>query len=261
MKKIYFSTLFAVLFGMVLFSSCSSDSDSSDQYAYNNVSVTVTGDDFTGYRLYTDFDVILNPTNISQLPQLKEVSRALITFSLADQSQEIADLEAGKTYDILLDVTACHEIPTFTYNIDTSSQEYLTNGQDSIALKNQKVQSLSQSSNLFYVKNGYMNTVATFGYASSTPVRFSLYYEGTEDVDAAGKSLTLHLYYNSGTSNPEGTTTVPLSFRISSEIYALYKDAGIADDESIDVYLKASTLEYGSQQLHYQIELSDLLLP
>lgn len=239
---------------------CTSSSDNSDQTVYNNTAVTVTGNDIDGYRLYTDFDIILTPTNINQLPQLKTVRRALISFTLADENLTVDDLVAGRTYRIVLDIPSCYEIPTFAVNVDTLSNAYQANGQDSIVQKKQLVQSVSQGPDLFYVKNGYLNTTATFGYSNNRPVCFALYYDGEKDIDTANKTITMNLYYNSGVTTPTGTITSPLSFRVSPDIYADFLDAGVKNDELIDVYLKVATVG-SNTQLHYQMKLSDILLP
>lgn len=53
-------------------SSCLND-DNSGKVTFSGVSVTVTGDEVLGYKLYTDFDAVLIPTSSSmaQLPWLK----------------------------------------------------------------------------------------------------------------------------------------------------------------------------------------------
>lgn len=260
MKRFHSFILPLLMLCLLTTGACTSSSDNSGRTVYNNTSVTVAGNDFDGYRLYTDFDVILNPTNINQLPQLKAVRRALISFTLEDESLTSEDLIAGRTYNIVLNTADCYEIPTFAINVDTLSNAYQAHGQDSIALKKQLVQSVSQASGLFYVKNGYLNATATFGYSNTRPVCFALYYDGEKDIDTANKTITVNLYYNSGVTTPTGTVTSPLSFRISPDIYADFLDAGVRNDEQIDIYLKAATVG-GTPQLHYQMKLSDLLLP
>lgn len=261
MKKLFSSTLLlSMLLCITTLVACSSSDDSSGQTVYRNVSVTVAGNEYSGIRLYTDFGVILIPTNINQLPLLKDVNRASISFSLLNEILTLSDLEEGNAYDVLLEAASCYEIPSFTQCIDVTSSEYLENGNDTIATKNKMVTQLDVNTNLFYVKNGYLNTVATFQYADQ-PVCFSLYYKGVEEVNAAERELTLNLYYNNNTNNPVGSVTSPLSFRLSSEIYAKFKDGGVADYENIDVYLKASTVSGGNTKLHYEMKLTDLLLP
>lgn len=260
MKRFHSFILPLLMLCLLTTGACTSSSDNSDQTVYNNTSVTVAGNDIDGYRLYTDFDVILTPTNINQLPQLKTVRRALISFTLADENLTVDDLVPGRTYSIVLNTPDCYEIPTFAVNVDTLSNAYQTHGQDSITLKKQLVQSVNQTQALFYVKNGYLNTTATFGYSNTRPVCFALYYDGEKDIDTANKTITVNLYYNSGVTTPTGTVTSPLSFRVSPDIYADFLDAGVRNDELIDVYLKAATVG-GNSRLHYQMKLSDLLLP
>ena len=83
---------------------------------------------------------ILVPTeeSLNRIPWLKEVQRAIVSFNLLEENENITQLEDGKTYDIILNSTngMSQQIPTFTVHVDTLSEEYQIFGQDSIQLKN-----------------------------------------------------------------------------------------------------------------------------
>ncbi len=261
MKKSTLSFLILFLSCMLSFTACTETDETTT--TYSGLSVTVVNEDLTSTcRLYTDFDVILNPLNISDLPQLRLVRRASISFSLAESTLTINDLVAGNEYDIVLDVDGCMELPSFTLNVDTSDQVYIDGGQDSLSVKNRTVQTVSTTEGQFYVQNGYLNMVATFAYSYSSATYFALYYDGQSELDADNRSLTLHLYYNPGSST-DADITSPLCFRIDSDesLYNSFLSAGAKSDDLIDVYLVVSTTQSGKVTLHYQTLLEDFLIP
>lgn len=244
-------------------SSCLSDNDS-EKIAFSGVSVTVVGDGISGYKLYTDFDAVLIPTasSMAQLPWLKDVHRAIVSFNLTEGNEGVSQLEPGKTYDIVLSATSSwnSEIPTYIVCVDTLSTEYKEEGQDSIALKNKRIDSFDKSEGKFYVKNGYMNVVSTFGFDPQKLVYFTLFYDGEKDIDAADKKLSLNLYFNNNVENPYNTVSSVLSFKMSEEIYIRFLEEGLTDDDSIDVCLKANTSS-GTEEVHCSMALKDFMLP
>lgn len=246
---------------MLSFTACSDTDDTTT--TYSGLSVTVVNEDLTSTcRLYTDFDVILTPLNISDLPQLRQVRRASISFSLTDPTLTINDLVEGNEYDIVLNVDGCTELPTFTRNVDTSDPVYVDGGQDSLSVKNQQVQTVSNTEGQFYVQNGYLNMVATFAYSYSSPTYFALFYDGESEVDTDNLSLTLHLYYNCGGS-ANANITSPLCFRIDNDesLYNSFLSAGAKNNDLVDVCLVVSTTLGGEVELHYETLLEDFLLP
>ncbi len=264
MKQSSFCILFFILIIVGTFCSCLSNDDDAQWSTFNGVYVTVDGDNIRGYKLYTDFDAILIPTteSLSQISWLKDVKRAIVSFNLAEDNGSTTQLEAGKTYDIILnDAYGMNkQIPTFITSIDTLSEEYQRNGKDSIALKNKKIYSFEKEEGSFYVKNGYMNVIPTFDYDPYKPVYFLLYYDGEKDIDLANNKLSLHLYFNNSTQNPPGSISSFISLEMPGDIYYKFQDKGLNDQDLIDVYLSAKTAT-GSDEIHCKMALKDFMLP
>lgn len=264
MKQTKFCILFIMLISAGMFCSCLSNDDDTQWSTFNGIYVTVDGDNIRGYKLYTDFDAILIPNteSLSQISWLKDVKRAIVSFNLAEDNGSTTQLEAGKTYDIILnDAYGMNkQIPTFITSIDTLSEEYQRNGKDSIALKNKKIYSFEKEEGSFYVKNGYMNVIPAFDYDPYKPVYFLLYYDGEKDIDLANNKLSLHLYFNNSTQNPSGSISSFISLEMPGDIYYKFQDKGLNDHDLIDVYLSAKTAT-GSDEIHCKMALKDFMLP
>lgn len=253
--------MLVLLLSLAHLTSCVED-EKINYATFNEMSVTVQGNDLVGFKLYTDFDAILIPTNMDLLPRLKEVSRAQISFDTPGGPTDITDFKVGQTYNIRLNAEGVNrEIPTFNNSIDIMSKEYMTNGQDSVSLKNKAVNSIDQTSGRFYIKNGYLNLVSTFDVSPDKVVYFSLYYNSEEDVDPANKKLTLRLYFNNNTETPYGSTTSPLSFRMPEDIYNQFLYEGMGEDETITVSLKVDTRQNGNCTLDCTMKVRDFALP
>lgn len=263
MKRIKLILLVASILCLSGFVSCSNDDDARWS-TFNGVSVTVRGDEISGYKLYTDFGAILIPssTSLSQVAWLKEVWRATISFSLADNETDATVLESGKTYHVVLNTLSGmnQEIPTYIVCVDTLSIDYQTNGNDSIALKNKSIRSIDKTAEYFYVKNGYMNVVPTFDYDPYQLVSFLLYYDSEKDIDVANNKLVLNLFFNNNTQNSYNSTSSLINFRMPEDIYYSFQDEGLSDTDSIEVYLNAKT-DNGSDQVQCKMALKDFMLP
>lgn len=264
MKQPGFYILFFFIACIGLFSSCLSNDDDAQWSNFNGVCVTVGGDDVRGYKLYTDFGAILVPTteSLAGMPWLKEVQRAIVSFNLAEGSENITTLEEGKTYDVILNSTngMSQQIPTFIVHVDTLSKAYQTSGQDSIRLKNKSIRSIDTTAESFYIKNGYMNVVPTFEYDPYKPVFFLLYYDGEKDIDIIGNKLTLNLYFNNSIQNSYNSISSLISLEMPGDIYYKFQDKGMDDNDLIDVYLNAETAS-GKEQMHCKMALKDFMLP
>lgn len=261
MKNTNILILFILFFSIGTLCSCSDD-DNSNYATFNGMSVTIQGDEILGYKLYTDFDAILVPTNINDLQELKKVQRAQISFDMLNGNTNIENIKAGESYEIILNRNGINrEIPTYRVNIDTLSQEYQMNGNDSIAIKNKKITSLNKESKQFYIKNGYLNIAPTFEFSPNEIVYFALYYDGMKDIDVINKKITLSLYFNNNAEAPYGKVTSLLSFRMSEDIYGQFIYEGIDEDETITVSLKANTQNNQSEELQYTMKLKDFALP
>lgn len=261
MKKSNCNILILLLISIASLSSCLNNDDTSNWSTFNGVSVTIAGNNLSGYKLYTDNDVILVPTaeSLSQVAWLKEVKRAVISFNLTEEYDNNTQLETGKTYHIELNASQgmIQQIPTFIVSVDTLSEEYQTSGQDSIARKNKNISSFDKTFQ-FYVKNGYMNVSATFDYSPYKTVSFLLYYDGTEDM--SGNKLSLNLFFNNNIDTPYGAITSNLSLKMPEEAYDKYMLHFPSDNDSIDVYLNAETPK-GKEQMHCKMAIRDLLPP
>ena len=85
MKKMKLAVFFAALVSVLSFSSCL---DTNSESAYDGiVLVTVTGDEFLGYKLYADGGGILVPTaaNMKQFGDWSKVKRAQVAFKHLDE--------------------------------------------------------------------------------------------------------------------------------------------------------------------------------
>lgn len=264
MKQSRFYILFFFIFCIGLFSSCLSNDDDTQWSNFNGIYVTVSGDNVRGFKLYTDFGAILIPTeeSLHRIPWLKEVQRAIVSFNLPEGSENITKLEDGKTYDVILNSTngMSQQVPTFTINVDTLSEDYQTGGQDSIHLKNKSIYSLDKTAEAFYIKNGYMNIIPTFEYDAYKPVFFLLYYDGEKDIDVSNNKLNLNLYFNNSVRTGSNSISSFISLGMPGEIYYKFQDKGMNDNDLIDVFLNAETA-FGHEQIHYKMALKDFLLP
>lgn len=264
MKRSGFYILFFLVFFASLFCSCLSNNDDTQWSKFNGVYVTVSGDDIRGYKLYTDFGAILIPTveSLNRMPWLKEIQRAIISFNLPEGSENLTQLEDGKTYDVILNSTdgMSQQIPTFTVNIDTLNEDYQIYGQDSIRLKNKNIHSLDKTAEAFYIKNGYLNIIPTFEYDLYKPVFFLLYYDGEKDVDVINNKLNLNLYFNNSTQSTHNSISSFISLEMPGDIYYRFQDKGMNDDDLIDVYLNTETVS-GHEQIHCKMALKDFMLP
>lgn len=248
------------LISLFVFASCTKTDSGLERDIYTGVPVTVVGSELSGYKLYTDNDIWFNPTNISNVQGLKYIDRAVIGFSLYDEDLTLDKLNSNSEYDILLVPTYCSELPTFVNLIDISSNEYIENGQDSLIVKNQKIQSIDNNES-FYVANGYVNITGTFAYSGTEPTRFSLFYDSKNDLDAVSKKISLNLYYNIGNESSTNIVKSSLCFKLPNELYALFKEANVSDDDFIDFTLNVSTIQNGDVKMTTTTKLFDFVQP
>ncbi len=223
------STLLVALASVFTFTSCmNSDSDSS--YPTYASYVTISGDDIFGYTFHADFGPTLKPTaaSVTQvLPGLKgsNVKRAYVTFDLASATENGKDLEAGKTYDIVLRESYYNRsIPTF------ATLPY-TEDADTLITKNTAINDVNKE---IWAVNGYANAQMTISWDQYKNFYMNTYYT-EEDVDAANNKLTLNLYYNSNSDTHTGQATSVFSFRLPEEVAFEFQA------DSITLALKAIT--------------------
>lgn len=251
----------AVFIGLIAasFNSCMNNDGNSNWSTFNDMAVTVSGNELDGYTLYTDFDVKLTPANLSHFPELKSFRRARISFNVINESvTNVSDLDAGKTYEIQLNSVL--EIPTYISCVDTLSEDYQIFGQDSIAIKNKAVWDVSQTFGQYYVKNGYLNVIPTFYYDPYCPISFLLYYDGARDIDTTNRKAVFNLYFDNNTSNAYYTISSLVCFRMSDEVYSRFVQAGVNESDSVTVCLNVNT-QKGVVRLEYKAALNDFMLP
>ena len=205
MKKMKLAVVFAALVSVFGFSSCLNDSGGASGPDFCNVFVTVTGDELLGYKFYADFGSVLIPTSQSAAQlSLKNVKRAIVAFSLPE-AEKVSQLEAGKTYNVILDPMYCLQIPTSTA-IDT----YMNEPADTL-FKNQDP--ITSIQGLSAVK-GYATTSMTIPYSRSKRFYMNAGYDSDQDIDPSTNTLTLTVYYDSNVENAYESGTSFFSFKL-----------------------------------------------
>lgn len=250
-----FSTLLVALVSVFTFSSCLNSDDSSSYPAYASY-VTITGDQFMGYTFYSDYGCILRPTSASVqevLPGLSTstVKRAYVAFDLASETENGQNLEANKTYDVILRSSyyANYALPTYGTIRHTAAS-------DSLITNNKQVQDVNKD---IWAINGYLNALVTINYQQNTTFSMNTYYT-EEDVDVANNTLNLNLYYNSNSESPNAQGQSVFSFRLPEEV--IYTNQFSTD--SINLVLNAIT-GYDDSQLtkvgECKVALKDFSVP
>lgn len=252
MKKMKFAVCLAALAVVLGFSSCLDSDDSS--YPSYQASVTVTGDEVMGYTFYADNGSILVPTSQSamQAPGLKKIKRAVIAFDLVDATSG-QNLESGKRYNIVLHPNYSQGIPTYDVidRHNNAAADTLVNNQDPI----------HEMSGL-YVKNGYATLGISFQISQTGPFYMNVGYDSSKDVDVAGKTLTLHLYYDQNSKNAYQMVSSLFSFRMPEK--EMYNFSSASASDSINVVLKTKTNDYGAsvdKELKCKMAVRDFMIP
>ena len=261
MGKIIINTLALILGCSIIFYACLGNDNDDNWSNFNNIPVTVINDPYLGCKLITDFDAVLVPSDesISSNEWIKDVRRAIVSFSL--NGNNCTQLETGSSYNVTLNSKkgVCRQIPDYSMCVDTLKDDYQTSGKDSIAFKNKIIRKF-ENTNQFYIKNGFMNLVASFDYHPTKFVYFGSYYNGLTDINTAKRELMLNLYFNNNAVNPYGTTSSILSLKLSDGIYEKFMEAGLDLSDSIAVILKANTAN-GTEEMKCKMALEDILLP
>ena len=250
-----FSTLLVALVSVFTFSSCLNSENDSTYPDYASY-VTITGDQFMGYTFYSDYGCILRPTSASVqevLPGLSTstVKRAYVAFDLASETENGQNLEANKTYDVILRSSyyANYALPTYGTIRHTAAS-------DSLITNNKQVQDVNKD---IWAINGYLNALVTINYQQNTTFSMNTYYT-EEDVDVANNTLNLNLYYNSNSESPNAQGQSVFSFRLPEEV--IYTNQFSTD--SINLVLNAIT-GYDDSQLtkvgECKVALKDFSVP
>lgn len=219
MKKFNLYLLTVALASVFAFSSCLDDGNESDYPAYRNIGVTVgTG----GFRMLADNGAYLVPTTM--VSGLESVERAAVSFDLA--SGDLVELKAGESYDVIINTAYSYVIPTYSV-IDLHNNAVAV---DSLVNSQTEVTRVSG----IYAVNGYMTMEATLPCDYSSNPTVDVAYNSAEDIDVAGKKLTLTLYYDSKSSYPSQSVSSIFSFRLPAfAATAFYEN----QTDSIDLVL------------------------
>jgi hypothetical protein len=229
--------------------SCLGDSSSSSGPDYYNIPVTVVNSGLYGTYFYADMGSTFVPTSasLSQLT-LTNVKRAMIGFTFVDETQSASSIQAGKSYNVVLDPSYCYSIPT--YDI---ANDYNNEAADSLATRQTGIS--SASTNVFYVANGYLTTYLTLPYSSNTAYSLSMVYNSEEDIDVDNNTLTLNLQYAHNATSAYYTGSAYFSFKMPSDVTSKFQS------DSVNVVMRAllSNTTETYQTLKTKAALSDLI--
>ncbi|WP_289630319.1 hypothetical protein [uncultured Phocaeicola sp.] len=228
MKKMKLAVFFAALVSVLSFSSCL---DTNSESAYDGVPlVTVTGDDFLGYKLYADGGGILVPTvaNMKQFGDWSKVKRAQVAFKHLDEN--LPEPSENAVYNVsIVSVAPLHGGADMIDTArDVEARDTLYNNQDPVI-----------DLGAVGIYKGYITFTPQFNYNPSAPYYFNMSYEGEgkDGIDLENKKLTLTFHYDNGTEdfyNP--VNDVYCSFPFAPELYRKFSDVG---SDSINVVLRA----------------------
>lgn len=234
MKTFKFSALLIALASVFTFSSCLDDNEGTSLPTYSSY-VTIAGDALLGYTFYSDFGCVLRPTSQSVLEILpglsgSNVKRAMVAFDLLNEAENGKELEAGKTYDIVLrnSYYSNYAIPTFQ-TIDITAN---TAAADTLVANNKQISSINQD---IWAANGYLNAQLTISYDPNKKFYLNTYYDRDQDIDVTNNTLYLTLYYNPNSNSPTSQGVSVFSFDLPDDAAFNFMT------DSVDVVLRSLT--------------------
>ena len=255
MKALKISTFLAALAAVFTFSSCLDEGGSEDTPQFTSY-VTISGDATFGYTFHSDFGCTLKPTSASVqevLPGLSNtnVKRAVIAFNLLNDGGNTLELEAGKTYDIVLRsyYYANYAIPTYN-TLDVTGDVVAT---DTLTANNDRIISLQDA----WAVNGFVNANLTIPFENGRTFYMNTYYDSEKDIDIDNNTLYLNLYYNHNSTNALNQGKSVFSFDLPEEV------ADVFMTDSIDVVLRAITEERGEykEAARCRMAVEDFFIP
>lgn len=224
MKKMKLAVFFAALVSVLTFSSCL---DSDGDGGYDGMAfVTVTGDEFIGYRLYADGGGILIPTTASMkaMGDWSKIKRAQVVFKHLDEQLPEPSEDAK-------------------YNVEIMGASPLFGGSDMInTAGNTAADSLYKNQDPILdlgsvgVYKGYITFNPQFNYSSTSPYYFNMSYDRDKDVDIENKKLTLTFHYDNGAGDSYNSINAWCSYPFASEFYRRFNTAGV---DSVNVVLRS----------------------
>lgn len=182
--------------------------DSAQYGAY----VTIYGNYDAGYTFLTDEGATLYPTSASitaVLPELTRedhgISRAYVTFSVVGFTPSV--ITPGEVYTINL-ISTGYEAYIDTHNVIElfDNQEAL----DTLEAKSKTIYSIDES--LSWIANGYINLGINYSYF--TTFTMNLATNSHTDVNVAGNTITLTLYFDSVSTSMGMDATGLFSFLV-----------------------------------------------
>lgn len=250
MKKMKLAVLFAALVSVFTFSSClNSDGDSRRS---GSAIVTVTGDEYLGYKLYVDHGGILIPTAASMKQiDLKGAKRLLVGFYYLDDP--IPEFSETTKYNVEIMPQYSQRLFGGSAIIDRYNNQGLMEN-DTLTNNQDLIYDLSVSA-----YRGFVTAGVSVNYDYSKPVYFNMGYDSSKDIDVENKTLNLTLYYDNGKDNDNiyNRQSTTCSFPLPSEAYS--KFSGI---DSIYVNVKAiSDRNGGIIEKKYKISTSKDFFP
>lgn len=255
MKALKISTFLAALAAAFTFSSCLGDENSDTTPRFTSY-VTITGDATFGYTFHSDLGCTLKPTSASVqevLPGLSQanVKRAVVAFDLLNDAEGLTQLEAGKTYDVVLRSYYYANFAVPTYNtLEVSGN---TAALDTLTANNDRVIAVED----VWAINGFVNANLTLPFENSKPVYLNTYYDYEKDIDIDNNTLYLNLYYNNNSINAINQGKSVFSFDLPDEAGFEFMT------DSIDLVLRAVTEEQGEykEAARCRIAVGDLSIP
>ncbi len=240
-------------------SACDSEENDEETPDFYRIPVSVVTDMTGATTFLADNDAVLRPTNLSQMSGLKSLKRALISFSLTSGSLEV---KSGGEYPIVLSTNSAHhaQIPTFDTWVDTSTEEYKTNGADSLAQHTTHINYYKQSGEP-YVQNGYLNLMPTFDYSTTCPVYMGIYFDSENGVVAqkGEASATIDLYFDDGSDLALYSITTQVSIMMPDVLYDQMRAGGLADNDTLSIVFRSAT-QNGTETSTLKTTVGDLLL-
>lgn len=255
MKALKISALLAALAAVFTFSSCLNDDDTNDVPRFTSY-VTITGDATFGYTFHSDFGCTLKPTAASiqeVLPGLSQanVKRAVVAFDLLNDSESTIQLEAGKTYDIVLRsyYYANYAVPTYQ-TLDVTGNTVAT---DTLTANDDRIIAIDD----VWAINGFVNANLTLLYDNAKTFYLNTYYDYEKDIDVDNSTMYLNLYYNHNSTNAINQGKSVFCFDLPEEVaYEFMTD-------SIDLVLRAVTEERGEyrEAARCRMAVEDFFIP
>lgn len=237
--------------------SCNED-DPSPANDYTGVLVTVCTDPMLGATYFmTDNDIALYPSNMDMWPSLAKIRRAFISFRFTDGTDP-KSIKPGRTYRIALgtDNGDCGEVYCYYRPIDTASDEYMTGGNDSLAVKCKSLINAFEEGQTAYIANGYLNFTPSVAFNPTRLVQMQLHYNSQTDVTESAAELKV--FFNNNANNATEQAEILLSLALPETLYGSMLSQGLNDSDTVTVTVTAPVVE-GLGKKSFRVPVCDLM--